>query len=152
MVKRIFMNKKNLLTLTLIISGLALNPVVADTIVQHITQTQKTQQSVRTAISNVLYNRGLDEDVAAEISESFLDETDEMLLAMLMQNLENQNIVTKTEVLEYLSTIALHRQKLDMSSYDDLIGMVAKIKKKSLDDITLSKLSKIAKINKQLIV
>jgi hypothetical protein len=145
------MNKKNLLTLTLIISGLALNPVAADTIVQHIAQTQNTQQSVRTAITNILYNRGLDEDVAVEISESFLDETDEVLLAMLIQNLENQNIVTKNEVLEYFGTIALHRQKLDISSYDNLIGMVAKIQKKFLDDTTLTKLSKIAKINKQLL-
>jgi len=146
------MNKKNLLTLTLIISGLALNPVLAESVIENISHTQNTQQSIRSSISNILFNRGLDEDVASEISESFVDESDEMLLAMLMQNLENQNIATKNEVLEYLSTAALHKQKLDFRSYDTLIGMVAKIQKKSLDRTTLNLLSKISKINKQLFV
>lgn len=146
------MNKKNLLTLTLIISGLALNPVLAQSVIQNISHTQNTQQSVRTSISNVLFNRGLDEEVAAEMSESLVDDADELMLAMLMQNLENQNIVSKTEVIEYLSTVALHKEKLDFKSYDTLIGMVAKIQKKTLDTQTLIKLSKIAKINKQLFV
>ena len=114
------MHKQNLLTLTLIISGLALNPVMAENVVERISQNQNTQNSVRTGIATILYNRGLDEDVASEMSEGLLEDADEMLLAMLIQNLENQNIVSKDEVLEYLSTAALHRQTLDLKKYDVL--------------------------------
>ena len=139
------MNRKNLLTITLIISGLALNPVWGESVIEYISYTQNTQHSVRTSISNILFNRGLDEDAALEISESFVDESDEMLLAMLLQNLEKQNIATKEEVLEYLSTVALYKEKVDIKSYDSLVGMVAKIRKKSLSTYTLKKLSEIVK-------
>jgi len=146
------MNKKNLLTITLIISGLALNPVWGESVIENISHTQNTQQSVRTGISNVLFSKGLDEDAASEISENFVDESDEMLLATLIHNLENQNIVTREEVLEYLSSAALHKQKLDFRSYDTLIGMVAQIQKQLPDNTTRNQLSQIAKINKQLFV
>ena len=75
-----------------------------------------------------------------------------MLLASLMQSLENHNIVTKNEVLAFLSQAALHKHKLDFKSYDHLIGMVEKIKQKPIDQTMRKKLSDISKVNQQLFV
>jgi hypothetical protein len=107
---------------------------------------------VSSSISSLLYSRGLDKDAADEMSENLVSDEDEILLAMLIEDLDRQNIVSRKEVLEYLSTIALHKQKLDFHSYDHLVGMVSKIKQKSLDGKTLKQLHNIAQNNKQLFV
>ena len=146
------MNKQNFITLTLIISGLALNPVMADAVLTTVTHSKSINHSVSSSISSLLYNRGLDKDAADEMSENLVSEEDEILLAMLMQKLDRQNIVSRKEVLEYLSTKALHKQNLDFHSYDHLVGMVSKIKQRSLDSKTLKQLQIIATSNKQLFV
>ncbi len=146
------MNKQNLLTLTLIISGLALNPVMAEATLAQFTQTQNINQTVTSGISTLLYNRGLDEEAAEELAQNFVEAEDEMFLAMLLQTLEVQNIASREEVLEYMSSAALHRQTLDLKKYDSLVGLVSKIKQKTLDVQTLTQLSHLAKVHKQLFV
>ncbi len=141
------MNKQNFITLTLIISGLALNPVMADAEFNRISHSQNINHSVAASISSILYNRGIDEDAADEIATNFVNEEDELFLAMLIQALDDKNIVSREEVLEYLSTAALHKQNIDFKKYDNLIGMVTKIKKQALEKDTLAQLSVIAKQN-----
>jgi hypothetical protein len=142
------MNKQNLLTLTLIISGLALNPVMADAVVNTVASTQTINHSISSSISSLLYNRGLEEETANELAANIVDEEDEIFLAMLLQTLDAKNIVSHNDVLEYLSMAALHKQKIDFKSYDHLVGMVSKIKKSTLDKNTLEQLSYLAKMNK----
>ncbi len=146
------MKKQNFITLTLIISGLALNPVMADAVLSTVAHSQTINHSVSSSISSILYNRGLDEDIADELSEKLVSEEDEMILAMLLQTLDARNIASREKVLEYLSTAALHKQNIDFKKYDSLVGMVSKIKQKALDPQTLKELSLIAKSNKQLFV
>ena len=141
------MNKQNFITLTLIISGLALNPVMADAEYNRISHSQNINHSVVNSISSILYNRGIDEDAADEIATNFVNEEDELFLAMLIHALDDKNIVSREEVLEYLSTAALHKQNIDFKKYDNLIGMVTKIKKQALEKDTLAQLSVIAKQN-----
>jgi len=146
------MNKQNIITITLIITGLALNPLMAEE-VQYTTSKNKTvNQSITSNIAKILHKRGLDEDVADDMATSFVSNEDEILLAMLIHNLETHDIVTKEEVLEYVSNAALHKQKIDFKSYDHILGMVSKIKQKPLDASTRKYLSHLVKINKQLFV
>jgi len=151
------MNKQNFITLTLIISGLAFNPAVAESVefdrvgMKPTPTTQKQNcTSVASGISTMLYNKGLDEDVAEELAENLVEGEDEMYLSLLLQTLDVQNIVSHEDVLAYLGHAALHRQKIDLKKYDDLVGMVAQIQKKALDKQTLEALGYIAKVNKQL--
>lgn len=146
------MNKQNFITLTLIISGLALNPVMANAVFTTVTYHQNINDSVSSSISSLLYSRGLDKDAADEISENLVSEEDEDLLEGLIQDLDRENIVSRKEVLEYLSTKALHKQNIDFHSYDHLVGMVSKIKQKSLNSETLKQLHNLSKCNKQLFV
>lgn len=146
------MSKQNFITLTLIISGLALHPVMANAVVTTVTYHQNINHSVSSGIASLLYSRGLDKDAADEISEAFVSEEDEDLIAGLIQELERENIVSRKEVLEYLSTKALQKQNVDFHSYDHLIGMVSKIRQKSLDSMTLQKLHIIVQNKKALFV
>ena len=144
------MNKQNFITLTLIISGLAFNPAVAEEVnfnradmESAPTTQQHNRTSVVSGISTVLYNKGLDEDVAEELAENL----DEMYLSLLLHALDARNIVSHDEVLAYLGNAALHRQTVDLKTYDELVGMVSKIQKKSLDANTLKQLGYIAKLS-----
>ena len=146
------MNKQNLLTLTLIISGLALNPVMAEVVVNSAASTQTINHSISSSISSILYKRGLEEETADALASDVVDEENEMFLSLLLQTLDEKNIVSRQEVLEYLSLEALHRRSVDFKSYDTLVGMVTKIKKCALDENTRKQLSYLANINKQLFV
>ncbi len=146
------MNKQNFISLTLIISGLALNPVMANAVLTTVSYSQNINNSVSSSISTLLYSRGLEKDAADEISENLVSEEDEDLVKGLIEDLDKENIVSRKEVLEYLSTKALHKQHLDFHSYDHLVGMVSKIKQRSLDSKTLKQLQNIAIRNKQLFV
>ena len=145
------MKKHNFISITLIISGLALNPLIANTTVNRVSQTQTTNQTITASIASILYNRGIDQEAAEELSNDLLED-DEALLAMMMQNLEEVcSSVSREEVLEYLSTAALHRQNVRFDAYDHLIAMVSKIKQTSLDTKTLQHLRDVAKKNALLV-
>lgn len=146
------MKKQNLITLTLIISGLTLNPVMAEAVLTTVSQSKNISHSVSSSISSLLFNRGLDKEIADKLSENFVSEEDEALLAMLIHDLDTHDIVSKQDILEYLSIAALHKQKIDFHSYDHLVSMVSKIKEISLDTNTLKQLSQISKMHKQLFV
>ncbi|WP_373028409.1 hypothetical protein [Sulfurovum sp.] len=145
------MKKHNFISITLIISGLALNPLIANTVVNRVTYIQTTNQTIKSSIASILYNRGIDEDAAEEIANNLLDE-DETLLAMMLQNLEKECIVSREEILDYMSTAALHRQNIHFDSYDHLITMISKIKQTSLEKHTLKLLKHIAEKNSLLVV
>jgi hypothetical protein len=146
------MNKQHFITITLVISGLAFTPIIADSEFNRITHSQNVSHTVAANISSILYNRGIDADAADDLSINFVNEEDELFLTMMIQALDERNIVSREEVLEYLSTAALHKQNIDFKKYDNLIGMVSTIKQEALDTSTLKQLSNIAKINKQLFV
>lgn len=139
------MDKRNFISVTLLVTALAFNPLYAEHHVK--TSSQIKQNSVSSNIASILHKRGLDEDAAKEISENLVNEEDD-LFALLIDNLINGcNEVNKNEVLEYLSTAALHRQNVDLDSYAQLVSMVSRIKEKVLDEKTLKELSAIANSN-----
>ena len=149
------MNKQNFITLTLIISGLAFNPAVAESVECNRVDmraeidsapTTQNRTSVVSGISTVLYNKGLDEDVAEELAENLVEGEDEMYFSLLLQTLDAKNIVSHDDMLAYLGNAALHRQTIDLKTYDNLVGMVSKIQKKALDANTLKQLGYIAKL------
>ena len=149
------MHKQNIITLSLIITGLTINPAVANSHEQ-IRVNNKQRHAMTPSISNriasLLHHRGVDEQIAYEIAGNVVKDEGEVFLSMKIQMLEQKNIVTQEDVLEYLSTAALYREKIDFKQYDNLVGMVRKIKKEILDQDTLKELSAIAKMNKQLFV
>ncbi|HFQ61072.1 MAG TPA: hypothetical protein ENK39_02070, partial [Epsilonproteobacteria bacterium] len=67
------MSKENILRITLFMSVLAFNPVIAE-VVKPISNIQSSQQETRvsTSIANILHRRGLDVDAAKKISQEFV--------------------------------------------------------------------------------
>ena len=94
-----------------------------------------------------MHKRGIEEEAAKEISEDFVEGKDE-LFALMLENLSRAcSDLGKEEILEYLSTEALHRQNVHLDSYDQLVHMVSKIRQTAVDGKTLRRLSAIAREN-----
>jgi hypothetical protein len=142
------MNRHNFIGVTILVSVLALNPLVAIEFQNKIQTRLNRSEIVSNSIASILHKRGLDEDAAKEIADSFVDGDDELLVQMV-NNLAT--VLSHEEVLEYLSTMALHRKEIRLDSYGHLVNMVSKIKRSSLDKKTLAHLNVIAKLNSQLI-
>ncbi len=145
------MSKENLLRISLFVSVLVFNPLVAETLkpIKNVQTQQETR--VSTGIAKVLHKRGLDEDAAKKISQEFVAD-DEELFASMMENLLNGcKDISKDELLTYLSNEALFRKSVNFESYDQLVAMASKIKQKALNEVTLRELQMIAKENRQLL-
>ncbi len=146
------MSKENILRITLFVSVLAFNPVVAETFESKINIQSQQNNSVSASIANILYKRGLDEDAAKEISQKFVTEDEELFARMIENLLHGYDQISRDELLAYLSNEALFRKSVSLECYDDLVGMVREIKQTVLNENTLKRLHIIAKQNQQLLV
>lgn len=139
------MDRRNLISVTLLVTALAFNPLFAEHTIK--TNIQVKENRVTSNIASILHKRGLDEDAAQEISKDFVNENDELFAMMIENLLEGCNSVNRDEIMEYLSRVALHKQDVHFGSYGQLVHMVSTIKQKALDESTLAQLSMIAKQN-----
>lgn len=146
------MNKNNFLSVTLIISGLALNPLFADSVQKNISYTKSTHSNLASKISLHLFSKGIEKDTADNLAYAVISESNEIMLSVIMEELEMKHIVKQDDVLAFLSSAALHKEKVDFTLYDNLVGMVTRITKKPLDKYTSTELNKIVKVSKQLFV
>jgi len=148
------MDKRYFITMTVLVSALAFNPLAATEIQMNVSQNSSQQQtnSLSSMIASYLYKRGLDEDAAYELSQSFVGEYDDDLDDMINYLVHAYTNVSHDDIFKYLSTAALHRQKVDLSSYDHLVSMLSKIKGKVLTKHELNKLNYISKFNKMALV
>lgn len=142
------MNKQHFITVSILISALAFQPMVAEEI--YLNQNlQITRNTVSSDIAYVLHNRGLDEDVAKKLSDNLVD--DDPQFTMMIDNLlHGYKDVNKDEIIDYLSNAALYRQNVHLDKYDDILHMITTIKQRILDKEALAKLSMIAKQNASL--
>ncbi len=145
------MDKRNFISVTLLVSALAFNTLAAQQL-NTTTINQIKTSTVSSSIASILHKRGLDEDAAQEISNNLVEEEDELFALMIDNLVKKCNSLSKDEILEYLSTAALYRQDVHLDSYAQLVQMISKIKQKSLDEKTLTKLSAIAKQNKEIFI
>ena len=146
------MSKQNILRITLFVSVLVFNPAVAQTRNQLSNIQTQQSSSVTASIANILHKRGLDEDAAHEISAQMVEDEDEMLLAMIENIVQHCEGLTQNDVLEYMSTEALHRKEVKLNSYAQLTHMFSKIKQRSPDKETRKQLSRVAKFNSRSVV
>lgn len=142
------MNRHNFIGVTILVSVLAMNPLLAVEFQNNIQTKLKRANQLSYTIASILHRRGLDEDAAKEIADSMVGESEEHL-AQMVENLSL--ILPHDEIMEHLGTMALHRKELRLDSYDHLVSMASQIRKVPLDKSTLKHLHAIAKVNSRLI-
>ncbi|AKF24921.1 hypothetical protein YH65_05590 [Sulfurovum lithotrophicum] len=142
------MNRHNFIGVTILVSVLALNPLLAVEFQNNIQTRLNSAKKLSNSIASILHKRGLDEDAAEEIAASSVGD-DEEHLTQMVENLSS--VLSHDEIMEHLSTMVLHRKEIQLDSYDYLVSMASKIRKSSLDKSMLNHLHAIAKLNSQLI-
>jgi len=140
------MGKRNFIGVTLLVSALAYNPLIATELNTNVTSSQRQIQTITNSIASLLYNRGLEEDAAYALSKDLIDD-DELFETMLNHLLANYSDISKEELLEHFSTAALYRQEIDLASYDHLVNLVSKINNRTLTEQELKRLSSVSKLN-----
>ena len=146
------MDKRNFVSVTLLISALAFNPLIANDTHINATNSLRHANTLTHSIASALYNRGLDEDVAYNLSQDLVDENDELLDMMIHNLVSVYHDISYGEVVEHLSTLALHRQSIDLASYEHLVSMLSKIKGHTVTKDALKQLDTVSKLNQLIIV
>ncbi len=145
------MNKQNIIRITLFVSILVFNPVVANTrsIATDIRIPLNT--TITEDIVSTLYKNGLEQKVAKERVEELVNDNAELFALMLNNLLYGCNEISKEEIVKYLSKAALHKQTVTLNSYDQLINIYSKIKKQTPNKEVRERLSAVANSNALLI-
>ena len=118
------MQNKNLLVLSLIISGMSLTPVIAEYPQTPTKQSQKSQRSLSQGLTTLLFHRGLEKRAAEKKVKAWMNADDEALLEALMARLEAQDIASSEAMMRYFSMAALHDEKIDFKSAETYLSML----------------------------
>ena len=146
------MDKRSFITVSILISALAFNPLLATELNTTLTNnTQRQIVSVSNNIASVLHKRGLDEEVAEALSAKLIED-DTLFEAMLNNLMDHYGDISREDVFEELATMALHRQEIDLSVYDHLVSLLSKVKKESLSEQNLQQLKIVSKLNEMVYV
>ena len=125
------MQNKNLLVLSLIISGISLSPVMAEYPQVPTQQSQKSQHSLSQGLTTLLYKRGLEKNAAKKRVKALLSAEDEALLAQIMHRLEAHDLASSEAMMRYFSMAALHQEKLDFKSEETYRSMLSLLNPKA---------------------
>jgi len=141
------MSRQNYIRIVFFVSVLVFNPAVANTLQVATNIRTRIETTITHDIASVLYKKGLEEQTAFERAEEAVGDDDETFAIMLENLLYGCSEISKDEILDYLATVALHRQHIELSSYDQLIGMYNKIKRSAPNEKIRNSLSTIARKN-----
>ena len=141
------MNKRILIS-TVFISNIIFASVLPSQINQ-ISLNKNRLGTFSTVVSQHLYKRGLDKEIAQKKVSSFLIGEDFENDLMIQNILSNLGMLEYDSVIEYIANSALYSKEVDLSSYDTIIGMVQKINS-NLDKLTLQKIEKVSLGNKKI--
>ncbi len=141
------MNKRILIS-TVFISNIIFASVLPSQINQ-INLNKNRLGTFSTVVSQHLYKRGLDKEIAQKKVSNFLVGEDFENELMLQNILSNFDMLQYESVIEYIASSALYSKEVDLSSYDTIIGMVQKINS-NLDELTLQKIEKVSLENKKI--
>jgi len=132
------------LTATLLATALTLG---ASNVQLHEDKVQLKVNSISSVLAQILQDRGLTEEASYKIANNFLN-TDEHTFTYMLKNIEQgSSVLNEKEILNYLSTQALHRKTAELDSYSYLVNMTHRITNRALDAHTLKELDLIATRN-----
>lgn len=147
------MNRR-ILIFTVLISNIAFSAVLPVDMrdVSEIREigTNKNRVSICSAVSRHLHKKGLDEDVADERVKKHLRYNEYENSLMAENILNNFNELNHKDIISFVSESVLFQKNVDLSSYKQIVGLVHKSNKVSMDSMTLKKIEKISFENKNI--
>ena len=132
---------QNILSLVLLASALTLTPIITTSLHAH---SHIKVNTISNSIAKNLHRRGIDKDVSIKIANNIFI-VDEELFTLMLQNLESDcNLLSKNDILNFLTTQALMQKAVELDSYSYLVNMVYQIKNQALSQKDLKNLNTLA--------
>ena len=122
------MKKIDIFYSALVVTALSINPLLFTSLNASITHTTKTN-TLSYSVAKILHTRGIEEDSAHRLAKDFFSDKEAEFAFMLDNFLNRCDLVSKDDVMDYISTLVLHRQTIELDSYASLIKMVHSITK-----------------------
>lgn len=148
--KGVQMSTRKFINVTLVVSALAGSPVVMAQLHQRNLEMQVQNDGIHTDIisdiASVLYNKGLEKEVAEKLTSDFIKGREESF-ARIMETFTKLDAISKEQVLEYFSMAVLFREDFQPDSYTDLSNAVLKMTQRSLDEKSKKILINLSKQN-----
>lgn len=139
------MKNNNILYTALVAASLTISPILTSSLSATVRQNKQNNLSLN--IAKKLYNRGIDNDAAHKITNEFFAGNED-LFAVLLGNLEYRcSALNKDEIMNYISSLALKRESINLDSYASLVNMLHRIKHQAPNKKVLKELKDVASIN-----
>ena len=145
------MDKQYIIRITLFVSILIFNPAVAETLRRDSNIGILHNPTIEESIASQLHNQGLEEGIAQQRAADLVKGNERLFAAMLDNLIMGCGDISKEEMLTYLSSAALHRRNIELSDYDQLIGIYSKLKRTVPDKEARKKLRVVAKKNSSIV-
>ena len=146
--------KKQILASTVFISTIALSAVVhtdiRDSNEVRESKTNTARANVSHAVGTYLSDRGLDKKIAEQRVLQYLKHNEHNNLLMV-ENIEKKfNELNYKDIISYVSTSILFQKNVDLSSYSNIVELVHKSNKLTLDKLVLANIERVSIENKNI--
>ena len=115
-----------------------------------INQNQNIVYDINHGVRSSLTQRGLDANVAHELSANVLG-VDVYQANYMVSNIETGSDLELSHITQYIANKALSQHKVDLSSYSTLVGMAQSQKDLHVNNEVLDRLNTVAKRNTKLL-
>ncbi len=134
---------RKILTLTLLTVTLTLNASIPRDLRN---TTRQQSNSITNRVATILFNRGIEEHKAHELSQAIIN-TNEEVFSMMLENFADTCAIDKESIYQELSKIALSKKSADFTSYAFLVKLSRLIKSTYLEASELKKIEAVAMKN-----
>lgn len=144
--------KRQILIITVLLTNIALGAAlpINNRVEREIDTNKKNTNALAGAASRYLFNKGLDKSVADKKVLKSLG-GNEYRNSLMAQNLIDKfKGIKHDDIVAYIGDCALYEKRVDLSSYDEIIGLVQKKSRLALDKTTLEKIEKICFENRKI--
>jgi len=141
------MNKQQIAGITFVVSVLIFNTGIDDIIRQETTVERRTHTALTQSIASILIERGLEGRVANERAAALLGSDPASFTSVLHRLPLLVGNISKEELLNYFAESALHRQHIELGSYEQLIHLYHKITHTTPDKKRRESLAELARQN-----
>lgn len=145
------MNKRLLFISTaLLINNLAIAVTIPVERSAKIRASQNVAIAIHKQVENELFERGLDKETAKLLSQKVLNISDKKANAMIETIFANCPSITMQHLSAFISESAIHRKKVDLSSYGTLVRIYQNQHALAMDESVKKRLNMIANLNRDI--
>ncbi|MBU0631368.1 hypothetical protein KKA17_01865 [bacterium] len=144
--------KRQILIITVLLTNIALGAAlpINNRVEREIDTNKKNTNTLAGAASRYLFNKGLDKSVADKKVLNSLGGNEYKNSLMAKNLIDSFSGIKHEDIVAYIGECALYGRCADLSSYDEIIGLIQQKSRLALDKTALKKIEKISLENSKI--